>query len=681
MSYRNPKFFNYNPLAGVQAAQESFDKIFGSAADYFEEKRKNREDYVNDVDVASNKARTITANLKNMGLNVQNVINEGIDGFMQDALRTTDDEGNLINRAYRKGELDQATTNFSNAITPFNTFFGLVPTIDYESGLHKSASSSYRQYAALIEQARSGLPADAFKMDQDGSKFNFSVTIANPDKNFDPDAPDTITIDADRLNQLIAENNPELLNQYRTRYDERFADIKGTITTKLGVDKASFTKEQEELFNTGVDAGGKLFDANEYVRSVVNESVDLLKDTSRDGERTLVDDIYANDVDYGTDEMFRLLSDEKYITEGDGNVFASIYRDLERSGDVEGLELIEDLLQTNYKDGSLNKKILNKLNITEETHRQVIKDLNAFKDDVVKEYLYDEMIGEGVASHWQAGKKQPEKEIVKPTKPTASEVASNKLINNAIGNFNDAAAFGAKTNLTARSLGEGVASVKPESLLGTDYDYYGIEEEQLNDAYDIFEGTDIITKDGKKRIDKVNYDKYTKQLNFKYDQKRGIKEKVDVQNEKGETVTEERFGDLPDNTQNYDLSKPLDFKKLYMDRGTNISSSKSVEYENAYDQFEMNYAKSNLYRFILDTGTTGGDIHKPTPDSKFGDGSMHRWVSIVAEKDPKFFTAAIENTITKDPALYNKLKDQYVKFGGRTLTVKALLVEFQNKNL
>ena len=411
MSYRNPKFFNYNPLAGMEAAQATFDKVFGSAADYFEEKRKNREDYVNDVDVASNKARTITKNLKNMGLNVQNVINEGIDGFMNDALRTTDDEGNLINRAYRKGELDQATTNFSNAITPFNTFFGLVPTIDYESGLHKSASSSYRQYAALIEQARAGLPADAFKMDQDGSKFNFSVTIANPDKNFDPDAPDTITIDADRLNQLIAENNPELLNQYRTRYDERFADIKGTITTKLGFDKASFNQEQEELFKTGKDVDGKLFDANEYVRSVVNESVDLLKDTSRDGERTLVDDIYANDVDYGTDEMFRLLDNEKYSNNG----IYKFYKQLEADKNEEGLELIEDLLQTNYKDGTLNKKILTKLinevspgsTVGPSGQNAIIKDLNAFKDDVVKEYLYDEMISEGVASHWQSGKKQP----------------------------------------------------------------------------------------------------------------------------------------------------------------------------------------------------------------------------------------------------------------------------------
>lgn len=419
MSYRNPKFFNYNPLAGVQAAQETFDKIFGSAADYFEEKRKNREDYVNDVDVASNKARTITKNLKNMGLNVQNVINEGIDGFMNDALRTVDDEGNLVNRAYRKGELDQATTNFSNAITPFNTFFGLVPTIDYESGLHKSASSSYREYAALIEQARSGLSADAFKMDQDGSKFDFSVTIANPNKNFDPDAPDTITIDADRLTQLIAENNPELLNQYRTRYDERFADMKGTITTKLGVDKASFNQEQEKLFKTGVDVDGKLFNANDYVRNVVNESVDLLKDTSRDGERTLVDDIYANDVDYGTDEMFRLLDNEKYSNNG----IYKLYKELEADKNEEGLELIEDLLQTNYKDGTLNKKILTKL-INEVSpgsvvgpsgQNAIIKDLNAFKDDVVKEYLYDEMISEGVASHWQGGKNQPK--VEPPTSP------------------------------------------------------------------------------------------------------------------------------------------------------------------------------------------------------------------------------------------------------------------------
>ena len=415
MSYRNPKFFNYNPLAGVQAAQETFDKIFGSAADYFEEKRKNREDHVNDIDVAANKARTITSNLKNIGLNVQNIINQGIDGFMNDALRTVDDQGNLVNRIYRKGQLDEATTNFSNALTPFNTFFGLVPTIDYESGLHKNASTSFRQYAALIEQVRSGLPADAFKMDQDGSKFNFSVTIANPEKNFDPDAPDTITIDADRLNQLIAENNPELLNQHRTRYDERFADIKGTIVTKLGVDKASFNQDQEKLFNTGVDVDGKLFDANEYVRSVVNESVDLLKDTSRDGERTLVNDIYANDVDYGTDEMFRLLDNEKYSNNG----IYKFYKELEKNKNVQGLELIEDLLQTNYKDGTLNKKILTKLinevspgsTVGPSGLNAILKDLNAFKDDVVKEYLYDEMIGEGVASHWQTGKQQPEVDL------------------------------------------------------------------------------------------------------------------------------------------------------------------------------------------------------------------------------------------------------------------------------
>ena len=96
----------------------------------------------------------------------------------------------------------------------------------------------------------------------------------------------------------------------------------------------------------------------------------------------------------------------------------------------------------------------------------------------------------------------------------------------------------------------------------------------------------------------------------------------------------------------------------------------------------MGYAKTNLYRHLLDTGTSAGDVPRPTANSPFGDqGSMHRYVSLVAEQDPAFFTAAIDDAITKNPDLYNRLKDQYVKFGGRTLTVKALLVELQNKNL
>ena len=76
------------------------------------------------------------------------------------------------------------------------------------------------------------------------------------------------------------------------------------------------------------------------------------------------------------------------------------------------------------QDGTLNKKILTKL-INEVSdgksvvgpsgQNAIIKDLNAFKDDVVKEYLYDEMISEGVASHWQGGKNQPK--VEPPTSP------------------------------------------------------------------------------------------------------------------------------------------------------------------------------------------------------------------------------------------------------------------------
>ena len=395
----------------------------------------------------------------------------------------------------------------------------------------------------------------------------------------------------------------------------------------------------------------------------------------------MITDIFNNSVDFGYSKRYSMLTEASEDNELLKTLVDLAEGDTAENGIFEKREIIADLLETKHNDTSLNNQLLNRLGIKDV--KGTIAAINELKDDMVAEKIYNDLYGQSLTSKYRQADKEPEPEIIKENKPTQGEKDANELVNNAINNFNEAALFGAKTNLTPRKLGESADVVKVEYLLGTDYDYYGIDEEELNDAYDIFKNTDIkIGASSKARITGVNFDKFTKELSFKYISKKNIKENVEVENEEGETVTEERFGDLPDNTQNYNLSKPSDFKKLYMDRGVEISGTKaSVQYENAYNEFEMNYAKSNLYRFILDTGTIGGDIHKPTPDSKFGDGSMHRWVSIVAERDPAFFTAAIENAITKDPALYNKLKDQYVKFGSRTMTVKALMVELQTKNL
>ena len=41
----------------------------------------------------------------------------------------------------------------------------------------------------------------------------------------------------------------------------------------------------------------------------------------------------------------------------------------------------------------------------------------------------------------------------------------------------------------------------------------------------------------------------------------------------------------------------------------------------------------------------------------------------------------MDNAAKGNKDLFNKLKDQYVKYGGRTITVKALMVELETKNL
>jgi hypothetical protein len=690
MSYRNPRFFKEDYTLINRSFQAAFGAAYKGAQDYYDNIEKEQEEYESNVQVRSDLMKQDIANLEGLAAGTKNTILKTINQFYSDATRVdTGDKDRLgflaknLDQERRSDiDLDEAAQNFSAAAQPLNILFANLETIDEKDGLNKS-SDTYLEYAAVIRAARNGFKgnlenSEQFRFSNDGNKFDMNIRIENPKwRPGDSEDKKYIDVNSKLLATYIGNNNPEDLKRYKTAYSGE-----GGVLDSI---KGDYETRANEKFAEGkvpaTDTEGFAITPEKFLKSSVDEYVNVVTESAKDrpGGESMITDIFNNSVDFGYSKRYSMLTEASEDNELLKTLVDLAEGDTAENGRFEKREIIADLLETKHNDTSLNTALLNKLGITDT--KETIEALNQLKNGMVAEKIYKDLYGQSLTSKYRQADKEPEPEIIKKEKPTASERASSRLIDNAIGNFNDVTAFGAKTNLTAKALGEGVASVKPESLLGTDYDYYGIEEEQLNDAYDIFEGTDIITKDGKKRIDKVNYDKYTKQLNFKYDQKRGIKEKVDVLNEKGETVTEERFGDLPDNTQNYDLSKPLDFKKLYMDRGTNITTANSVEYENAYNQFEMNYAKSNLYRFILDTGTTGGDIHKPTPDSKFGDGSMHRWVSIVAERDPAFFTAAIENAITKDPALYNKLKDQYVKFGSRTMTVKALMVELQTKNL
>ena len=109
---------------------------------------------------------------------------------------------------------------------------------------------------------------------------------------------------------------------------------------------------------------------------------------------------------------------------------------------------------------------------------------------------------------------------------------------------------------------------------------------------------------------------------------------------------------------------------------------RSQNYELNYNDLALSYAKTNLYKNLLDVGTTGSEPHVSTAQTPFGEeGSMNKWVTMVAEQDPEFFVKAMEHSMKKSKGLYDRLKGQYVKVGNRTITVEDLVMEIQTQNL
>lgn len=299
---------------------------------------------------------------------------------------------------------------------------------------------------------------------------------------------------------------------------------------------------------------------------------------------------------------------------------------------------------------------------------------------MVSEKIYLDLYAQGLTSKYRKADEIVEPDTPEVKKPTADEKNRATGLNYGARVANEIGSFVGEMAIEKIEAGDDWEGPKVPSLVDSNYDYYDVEEGKYDDAVNKFKGTKVDTKDGVRFIDEVNYDPMSKQLTFGYDQKRGIK--YQVQKEDG--TYEDTYGDLPEKTDILDLSNPTDFEKLYVRRGVEVSKTgkDAQNYRNDAQVFVMEYAKTNLYRHLLDTGTEAGDVHKPTSDNPFGDqGSMHKYVSMVAKQDPKYFIRAMDNAATASKDLFNRLKDQYVEYGGRTMTVKALMVELETKNL
>ena len=688
MSYRNPRFFKEDYTLINRSFQAAFGAAYKGAQDYYDNIEKEQEEYESNVQVRSDLMKQDIANLEGLAIDTKNTILKTINQFYSDATRvdTGGKKGlgflakNLDQERRSDIDLDEAAQNFSAAAQPLNILFANLETIDEKGGLNKS-SDTYLEYAAVIRAARNGFKGNIenpnqFTFSNDGNNFDMNIRIENPKwRPGDPEDKKYIDVNSKLLATYIGNNNPEDLKRYKTAYSGE-----GGVLDSI---KGDFETRANETFAEGmvppVDTDGFAITPEKFLRSSVDEYVNVVTQSAKNspGGESMITDIFNNSVDFGTPKRFSMLTEAS----ADNDLLKALVDladgDTAENGIFEKREIIADLLETKHNDTSLNTQLLNRLGIKDV--KGTIAAINELKDDMVAEKIYNDLYGQSLTSKYRQADKEPEPEIIDPPKTTKDERDRATLSNYGLDRANEIGSFIGEMGIEAIDAGENFQGPKVPSLVDSNYDYYDVEEGKYDDAINKFRGTKVDTKDGVRFIDEVSYDPMSKQLIFGYDQKRGIKYQI----QKDDGTYEDTYGDLPERTDILDLSNPDDFKKLYTRRGVEVSKTgkDAQNYKNDANTFVMGYAKSNLYRHLLDTGTTAGDVHNPTEKSPFGDqGSMHRYVSLVAETDPAFFVAAIDN-IASNRELYDRLKNQYVKYRGQTLTVLDLMTKLQTQNL
>ena len=426
----------------------------------------------------------------------------------------------------------------------------------------------------------------------DDNKFLADGKTINPDYN-----PKQLTYNAQEIQRLIGENDPET----RKQIEENIKTAEESLLNQAKSDLEKRNAYGQSVKGTEGNMAGRAYYGETDVKNRVEQFVTELQqqDENNPDDGSVIDDIFNNKVKFN--DAIRL--EELNNVGGEGTKLL-----MDKVKDPNLADELAMLLDLPKNDISYQNSILRKMGITDpEEVKKVRSSLNEAKNNMVKRYLTNSVIGAGIGS-----------KFVSPTQPkdpsgpkgggtnTQIEGYSEKKFGE-IGSF-----LGGSTPIPDEEGGfVGVGDFQEE--YGTTYN---------TDMDKIFLNQKISTDVGDRDIKGVLYNPDSKQIAFSYVANKNMKLKV---NEDGL----QEFGDLGDETAIFDLSDPVAFEKLYLKIGTKADgeSRDARAYEVKYKQLAQNYGLQNFYNHLFDDGSTGKvDINNRQFAGKKV-GGMEKWVS------------------------------------------------------
>lgn len=651
MSYRHPRFYREDFTGFNNAMQKSFGEQFKNVTDYFDKKIEVRKQYEKDLHAQADKMREEAEAAGNIGADFQKELEENIQNFLKEGLKmeATGKKGgiglfggNVTEYKKDKLDLEKANANFNAQITAANgiTNRAFIEDLEIDED-YDHGSGSYLEYATVIKGLKSNFKQGGninFKYKGDND-FGMGVTVNNP--RFDPELPESddnkkeITYSAQEIQRLIGENDPEA----RKQIEENIKSAEETLLNQAKSDLEKRNAYGQSVKGTEGNTDGTAYYGETDVKRRVETFVTELQqqDENNPDDGSVIDDIYNNKIKFN--DKIRL--EELQNVGGDGvNLLLNKVKDPKLADE---LAMLLDLPKN---DISYQKKILSKMGITDpEEVKSAMNSLDEAKNNMVKRYLTNQVVGAGIGS-----------KFVSPTQPKSDGSRSGSGMNTTLYSQKK---FGEATRALGGTAVVGIedpdfVGPKVATLANTNKNYYDTALAEKNEIESVFKNMEIDTKDGTRFADNINFDPLSKKITFDYDAKKNIEYKDKDGNK--------QYGDLPGMTNEFDMSDPDQFEKLYLTMGIKATGQKGMSYETDYSKMASIYGKQNFFTHLYDQG-------RVVNEGTLGDGNMSKWVTKTIQEDPQFVFNSLESLT---PAQYEEIKKKLIILPG---TVKPITID------
>ena len=672
MSYRHPRFYREDFTGFNRAMQQSFNKQFTNVMDYYDEKIAERKQYETDLYAQADKMREEAEAAGNIGSKFQEELEAEIQTFLKEGLKVeaTGKRGGIglfgskIQETGKKDklDLDKANANFKAKITAANgiTDRAFIQDLEIDED-YDHGSGSYLEYASVIKGLKSNFREGGsinFKYEGDNN-FAMGITINNPryddelpvndnkfladGKTINPDYnPKQLTYNAQEIQRLIGENDPEA----RKRLEERIETTEETLLNQAKSDLEKRNAYGQSVKGTEGNMQGRAYYGETDVKNRVEQFVTELQqqDENNPDDGSIIDDIFNNKVKFN--DAIRLEELQNVNDEGTKLL-------MDKVKDPKLADELAMLLDLPKNDLHYQNSILRKMGITDpEEVKKVRSSLNEAKNNMVKRYLVNTVVGAGIGS-----------KFVSPTQPKDPSGPRSGSGANQDAKLYSQKKFGEATRALGGTAVVGIedpdfVGPKVATLANTNKNYYDTAEAEKAEIESIFNNMEIDTKDGIRQADGVNFDPLTKKLTFDFTAKTNVSFKDSEGND--------AIGDLPGVTNSYDMSDPDQFEKLYLTMGIKATGQKGMSYETDYSRMASIYGKQNFFTHLYDQG-------RVVNPGTLGDGNMSKWVTKTIKEDPQFVFDSLEN-LTDDQ--FADIKDKLIILPGTTqpITIEKFML-------